>query len=456
MSLVAGSSFGEALRQARMRQGLSLGRLAQLAHYSKGYLSRVETGQRLPTVALARSCDEALNAGGTLAELVTAGSTAGNSLSGHAIWSAAVPRQLPSAPGHLVGRAEVLAKLADVLGEFGAPSVATAIVGMAGVGKTAVAVWFAHQASRQFPDGQLYVNLRGFDSSGQPVSPGAAIRGFLTALEVSPARIPADGEAQAAVYRSVLSGRRMLIVADNARDAAQVRPLLPGTPGSMVLVTSRNQLFGLAVHDGARLIHLDVLGDAEARELLASKLGRDRLGAESHAVDDIISLCGGLPLALTTVAARIVHGPATTLGALANELHDGAWRLEALSCADDPATDLWTVLDGSYQALSGPAARLLRLLSLHTASDIPAAAAASLAGLPLPRARPLLAELVAGHLVGESITGRYTLHRLIRAYASEVALREEPAGPHARASSAHCQGSRHRRPHAAACLDHSR
>jgi hypothetical protein len=446
VSLVAEPSFGEALRQTRMRQGMSLGKLAQLAHYSKGYLSRVETGQRLPSAPLAHSCDAALRAGGTLAGLVTAGSRT---------WPAVIPHQLPSAPGHFVGRADVLTTLAAVLVEREPTAVATAIVGMAGVGKTAVAVKFAHQVARHFPDGQLYVNMRGFDASGQPVSPGTAIRRFLTALEVSPAGIPPDGDALAAIYRSVLSGRRLLIVADNARNAAHVRPLLPGTPGSMILITSRNHLFGLAAGDGAQVIDLDVLGDAEARQLLAARLGKDRLSAEPRAVDDIISLCGGLPLALTTVAARAVHGHAMTLGALAVSLRDSTGPLGALNCADDPATDLRAVFSWSYQALSGPAARLFRLLGLHTGSDIPAVAAASLAGLPLPRTQPLLAELVAGHLISESIAGGYAIHDLLRAYASHLALNGEPAGPHARATSARCQRLQRPRPRQVASLDRS-
>jgi len=221
----------------------------------------------------------------------------------------------------------------------------------------------------------------------------------------------------------------------------------------MLLATSRNHLFGLAGNDGAQLIDLDVLGDAEARQLLVARLGKDRLDAEPHAVDDIITLCGGLPLALTTVATRAVHGPAMTLGALATALRDNPGPLDALNCADDPATDLRAVFSWSYQALSGPAARLFRLLGLHTGSDIPAVAAAGLAGLPLPRTQPLLAELVAGHLISESVANGYAIHDLLRAYASQLALRGEPCGPHARATSARCQHPQRRRPRPVASLD---
>jgi hypothetical protein len=205
--------------------------------------------------------------------------------------------------------------------------VISAIGGTAGVGKTALALHWAHQVAAQFPDGQLYVNLRGFDPSGTPGDPAAAIRGFLDALGVPPGRIPPGPEAQAGLYRSLLADRRMLIVADNARDEQQVRPLLPASPGSLVLVTSRSQLSGLAAADGARLISLEVLSHTEAVQLLTARLGTARAAAEPGAIDQIARLCACLPLALAVAAARSAARPGFALTALAAELRDfaAAW-----------------------------------------------------------------------------------------------------------------------------------
>ena len=176
--------------------------------------------------------------------------------------------------------------------------------GMAGVGKTALAVHWAHQVAGRFPDGQLYVNLRGFDPAGTVATPGEVVRSFLDALDVPAQRIPAGLDAQTALYRSVLADRRMLVLLDNARDAEQVRPLLPGTPGCLVLVTSRNQLTGLIAGAGAVPLPLDLLNPDEARDLLARRVGVDRIAAEPAAVDEIIERCARLPLALAIVAAR--------------------------------------------------------------------------------------------------------------------------------------------------------
>jgi tetratricopeptide (TPR) repeat protein/transcriptional regulator with XRE-family HTH domain len=327
------------------------------------------------------------------------------------------PRQLPSA-ARLVGRVAELAALHGLLGQVGEMDgtvVIAVISGMAGVGKTALAVHFAHKVAARFPDGQLYVNLRGFDPSGQPVTPGVAIRGFLDAMEVPTARMPTDLNAQIALYRSLLAGRRMLIVADNASDVAQVRPLLPGAAGCLVLVTSRRELTGLAAADGARPVGLQPLSSAEARELMAARLGQGRVAAEPEAVTEIIAACGRLPLALAIVAAQATVRPSVCLQALVAGLRAG--RLGALAAGDDPATDIEAVFSWSYRSLTPPAARLFRLMSLHPGADLSATAAASLAGVPLAAAHALLAELAAAHLTSEPVPGRYALHDLLRAYA---------------------------------------
>jgi DNA-binding SARP family transcriptional activator len=335
-----------------------------------------------------------------------------------------VPRQLPAPVRHFTGRTAELAALDALLVEAtaaGAPVVISAIAGTAGTGKTTLAVYWAHRIADRFPDGQLYVNLRGFDPGGQPMAPAEAVRGFLDALAVRPEHLPVDLDAQAALYRSRLAGKKMLIVLDNARDTAQVRPLLPGTPGCLVLVTSRNQLTGLIACAGAQLLTLDLFTHVEAEALLSRRFGPARIAAEPQATREIITLCARLPLALTLVAARAAAQPTFPLATLAGELRDAHARLDALAGQDGPAADVRSVFSWSYRQLSDPAARLFRLLGRHPGPHVTAAAAASLAGLPLSQVRPLLAELTGAHLLAEPTPGRYAYHDLLRAYATEQA-----------------------------------
>jgi tetratricopeptide (TPR) repeat protein len=333
-----------------------------------------------------------------------------------------VPAQLPADVYAFAGRAEHLARLDTLLAgaTTQAPKavVISAVSGTAGVGKTALAVHWAHRVADQFPDGQLYVNLRGFDPGGQAVAPAEAIRGFLDALGVLPERIPPHLDAQAGLYRSLLAGKRMLVVLDNAHNAEQARPLLPGTPTALAVVTSRNQLTPLVATDGAHPLTLDVLSTVEARELLAQRLGTDRIAAEPDAVEQIITACARLPLALTITAARAQQTgfPLTTL---ATELGTAGQRLGTLD-AGDPASQVHTVFSWSYATLTPPAARLFQLLGLHPGPDISAAAAASLAGHPLTEARQVLTELTRANLLTEHAPGRYTFHDLLRAYATDL------------------------------------
>jgi DNA-binding SARP family transcriptional activator/tetratricopeptide (TPR) repeat protein len=334
------------------------------------------------------------------------------------------PAQLPAPHRHFVGRVAELRELDGLLAGQGERTVVviSAIAGTAGVGKTALAVSWAHQVADRFPDGQLYVNLRGFDPSGSVMGPADAVRRFLDALQVPPQRISVDLDAQAALYRSEIAGKRMLVVLDNARDTAQVRPLLPGAPTCLVLVTSRNQLTGLIAADGAHPITLDLLTDDEARQLLAQRLGADRVAAEPAAVGEIINRCAHLPLALALVAARAALSPRAGLSLLAEQLRDAEHRWQMLT-GDDPTTDLQAVFSWSYQALTPDAARLFRLLGLHPGPDLSAAAAASLAGLLASTIRPALTELTQASLLVEHIPGRYTLHDLLRAYATDLTQR---------------------------------
>jgi DNA-binding SARP family transcriptional activator/Tfp pilus assembly protein PilF len=346
---------------------------------------------------------------------------------------AAVPRQLPGAVRHFTGRSAELAALAGLLGQAEPPSaggaVITAICGTAGVGKTALALHWAHGVATEFPDGQLYVNLRGFDPSGTPVTPEAGVRGLLDVLGVPPERIPVGLDAQAGLYRSLLAGKRMLVLLDNARDANQVRALLPGTASSMAVVTSRSRLTGLAVTEGASQISLDVLTEPEARELLASWVGPARVAAEPEAVSEITGLCARLPLALAITAARAEARPGLPLATLAAELRQATERLDALTTGE-AATDVRVVFSWSYRNLGERAARMFRLAGLHPGPAISAPAAASLAGVPLTEARAALRELTGACLLAEHIPGRFVFHDLLRAYATEQARAEDSDTEH--------------------------
>jgi DNA-binding SARP family transcriptional activator/tetratricopeptide (TPR) repeat protein len=334
-----------------------------------------------------------------------------------------VPRQLPMATWHFTGRAEELKALTDLLDIAEGNQKATfieAVSGMPGIGKTALALHWAHMIADRFPDGQLYVNLRGYDPLGVPTEPGAVIRGFLGAFQVPPEAVPAEIESQAALYRSVLAGRRILIVLDNAHDADQVRPLLPGTPGCLVLVTSRQQLSSLIVTEGAHALTLGLLTVPEARKLLVARLGAGRIDGEQAAADELITLCGRLPLALAITAARAVARPASRLAALARELHEERHRLDALDTGEPPAS-IRMVFSWSFESLGTPAARMFGLLGVHPGPDISVPAAASLAAVSPHQARQALTELTRVQLLAEQPAGRYYLHDLLRAYAVEQA-----------------------------------
>ncbi|GLI03583.1 AfsR/SARP family transcriptional regulator [Phytohabitans aurantiacus] len=341
-----------------------------------------------------------------------------------------VPSQLPLAPLTFTGRGVELAYLDSILARTAATGeaepaeppavVISAVAGTAGIGKTALALHWAHRVAGGFPDGQLYANLRGFDPGGSVLNPAAALRSFLDALGVPAQRIPSGVDDQASLYRSELAGKRVMVVLDNARDAAQVRPLLPGSPGCLVVVTSRDQLTALVATAGAVPLTLDLLTPAQARDLLAGLVGAGRIAAEPDAVDDIIGRCAGLPLALAITAARAATRPHLPLSALAGELREAADTLDPFH-GGDQATDIRAVFSWSYRTLSPAAARLFRLLGLHRGPDITPPAAASLAGVPAPQVRALLAELTGAHLLTEPTPGRYTFHDLLRAYAAEQA-----------------------------------
>jgi tetratricopeptide (TPR) repeat protein len=302
------------------------------------------------------------------------------------------------------------------------------------VGKTALAVHWARQVAHRFPDGQLYVNLRGYDAEGAAVTPAEVTGWFLAALGVPAAQIPADAPARSGLYRSVLAGRRVLVVLDNARDAAQVRPLLPGGGGCLVVVTSRSALAGLAAAEGARPLRLGPLGAEEGVRLLAARLGGERVAAEPAAVTELAARCGHLPLALAVMAARAAADPGLPLGVLAGQLAAaadaeaaaaggagaGPGRLEVLDTGD-PATSLGQLLAWSYRQLSSSAAGMFALLGVHCGPDITIPAAASLAAVSRAQAGRALAELADASLAAEHRPGRYVLHDLVRGYAAGLA-----------------------------------
>ena len=328
------------------------------------------------------------------------------------------PHQLPAAPRSFTGRAEELATLTTELNRGarrGGPVVISAIAGAGGIGKTWFALYWAHRHADRFPDGHLFVNLHGFSPTWTPVTPTTAIRGFLDALGIAPARIPADLDAQAALYRSQVAGRRILIVLDNARDAGQVVPLLPGSPTCTVLITSRNQLPSLITGHGARHVRIDVLREPEARSLLTKRLGIERVTAEPGATEELLAYCGGFPLALSIVSGRAYTHPRAPLALFAAELRDAS--LGALD-EDDPAASLPKVLSWSYSALTSEQARVFELLGIAPGPDISLPAVKSLTCLDHTQAIATLRSLEQVCLIDQDAQGRYRMHDLIRRSAA--------------------------------------
>ncbi|MFG3703450.1 BTAD domain-containing putative transcriptional regulator [Micromonospora sp. NPDC047670] len=337
-----------------------------------------------------------------------------------------VPRQLPAPPPHFIGRERERAELDRLVDDSTTNSVAiAAISGTGGMGKTSLALHWAHDNLELFPDGQLYVDLHGFDPTGGPLPSHVALRHFLGSLGVPAAAMPVGEVAQSGLYRSLVAGRRLLVVLDNARDVAQVEPLLPGSPSCTVVITSRNRLPGLNATRGASLIGLDALTRAEAHRLLRRQLDGSRAAEDPDSVAILVEHTGGLPLAIGVLAARAAMHPGFPLSVLAKELSNPSTRLDALQTGD-LNTDLRATFAASYEALDAATARLITLLGLTPWPDISLRSAAALAGLPTSRTRVLLDHLEAANLIHQRRPGRYRMHDLVRLYAAERAQSDRP------------------------------
>nr|WP_169748036.1 helix-turn-helix domain-containing protein [Pseudonocardia acaciae] len=417
-------SDGQLLRRLRREAGFSLQQLATVMHYSKGYLSRIENDRKVISVSLARACDAALGTQGELAgraSLALAGGRRGD-----------VPvAQLPSAPAHLVGRDAQRARLTELLAAPGQRSGAVPVVcvdGPPGVGKTALALRCAHDLAGRYPGGVLFAGLRGYAATTGPADPAEVLDQFLRSLGVAPNNIPATVEERAAMFRSLVHGRAVLVVLDNAADSRQVLPLLPGSADCAVLVTSRRRLKGLLVAAApATCVTLRPLLPDDAHELLRRVIGDEPVHTEPGAAESLESLarrCGYLPLALCIAAVRIATNPHHTIADLASDLSGENEPLDVLSAGD--SLTVRGVFSHSYLALRPEVARQFRLLGLYPGAAFGVGAAAALAGVGWSTARRLLDGLTDAHLVEQVGRDRYQLHDLLRAYAAEQARLGSP------------------------------
>jgi len=426
--------FGSLLRRYRQRALLTQEDLATRTGLSARTIRRLETNQlRRPRTATIRALSGQLGLDpGELAALEAAldGDTAnGPDRKIAELPSAARPRaaQLPADVAAFTGRLEHLNRLDALLTDAGDGSPAviiSTIAGTAGVGKTALAVHWAHRVRERFPDGQLYVNLQGF-APNAPLRPIDALTQFLHALGPRRGQVPVDVAEAASMYRSLLADKRILVLLDNAASAEQVRPLLPGSPGCLVLVTSRNRLSGLVARDGAQRIDLGLLSAGEAEALLNRTVAAERIRVEPEAVAELARACAYLPLALRIAAANIADRPQRTIGTYLAELTAGD-RLSALSIVDDEQAAVRATFDLSYRQLPDDARHAFRLLGLVPGSDVTADAASALVGTDVERISLTLDRLVAGHLLDQKTPGRYSFHDLLLRYASERAHSDEP------------------------------
>jgi tetratricopeptide (TPR) repeat protein/transcriptional regulator with XRE-family HTH domain len=419
--------FADLVRGHRHRLGLTQDELADLCGVAVRTIRSVEAGRIVrPRPGTVRLLADVFSLTGGDRERFLHIALEGGDRTAPAGERRLLPAELPADVPGFTGRHAELAAL-DALIDPDTPTAATAVIsavsGTAGVGKTALAVRWGHRVADRFPDGQLYINLRGYDPD-QPVTPADALARLLDTLGVADADIPVELDARAATYRTRVAGRRMLIVLDNASTVGQVRPLLPGAASCIVLVTSRDRMAGLVARDGAHRVDLDLLPPDDAIALLRTLVGV-RVDAEPEATAALAHRCARLPLALRVAAELAVARPDTPLADLAAELADHQRRLNLLDADGDPLTDVTAVFSWSLRHLSPGAAHLFRLLGLHAGPDIATPAAASLAGVAPTIVRPWLAELVRANLLTEHAPDRFAFHDLLRDYATQLVRAED-------------------------------
>ncbi|WP_127503950.1 ATP-binding protein [Actinoplanes solisilvae] len=409
--------FGRLVGEHRRRLGLTQEDLAARTGVSVRTIREMEADRRrAPRAASVRLLADAFGLQGAQREtfLLAASAPTATAPPGRS-----VPAQLPADVTGFTGRAAELDRLDSVLTSGGVTAIICAVAGTAGVGKTALAVRWGHRSRERFPDGQLYVDLRGYDP-GRPVDPADALARMLAALGVPPAEIPLGLDEQAARYRTQLARRRMLVVLDNAGTVDQVRPLLPGAGDCVTLVTSRDSLAGLVARDGAYRLDLDLLPVPDATALLRRLIG-PRVDDEPGAVAKLIEQCARLPLALRVAAELAAARPGSALAELVAELADQQQRLGLLDPGGDQRSAVAAVFSWSLRSLPPAAARTFRLLGLHPGPDFDAYAAAALADLDRSAARRALRELARAHLIDPAAEGRYAMHDLLHAYAAQLA-----------------------------------
>ncbi len=418
-----GPALAGLLRNWRARALLTQEGLAERTGLSVRTIRRLEASRIRPRIGSLRLLAQALDLSDAERTLLTV--AARGEPPPRPAPAAPVPRQLPADVAGFTGRAADLERLDALLAGDGSATavVISAIAGSAGVGKTALAVHWAHRVAERFPDGQLYLDLQGFAPS-PPVDPPRALGRLLDGLGVPSDQVPVEQEAAAALYRSLLARRRLLVVLDNAREAAQVRPLLPGSPGCPVVITSRERLTGLVATNGARRLTLDVLAPDEAVALLQSVLGADRVAAEPGAAAELAEACAFLPLALRIAAADLIGQPGRPVAEYAAALR-AEDRLATLEVDGDPQAAVRAAFDRSYATLAADARRLFRLLGLTPGPEVTVPAAAALAGTTPEQATPLLARLADGHLLEARARGRFGFHDLLRRYARQRSEHED-------------------------------
>ncbi|WP_353940341.1 helix-turn-helix domain-containing protein [Streptomyces sp. HUAS MG91] len=413
--------FGRLLREARQRSLMTMEGLAEASGVSGRAISDMERGQSLPRPSTLSELMDALALDDAERRRLADAAARRTARTG-------TPRQLP--PDLMVFRGRT-ADLAEIRRRTaaaetpGAHAAIAAISGMAGIGKTTLAVHWAHQMADRFPDGQLYVDCHGFDATDSPLDPGEALAGFLRALGVPSGDIPDDTEQRSLLFRERAASRQLIVVLDNARDSAQVRPLLPGSATSLTLVTSRNELSGLAAVEGASVLNLDVWTPDEACAALAARIGERRCRAEPEAAAELVALCGLLPLAVAVVGAQLGAAPRLPLRLAVAELRATQPRLDGLT-TDDRHVDVRGAFSCSYRTLDDATARFFRHLVRHPGPLVSTEAAAALAAVELPQARRHLRALTAAGLISRDADGRHVLHDLVRAYGGELADRAEP------------------------------